>query len=228
MNMHVSIIVLCIVAFCSVSQSQTQTDATSMDLKVDPKGQPAVLNVEESSALDELNPFSRDIESQLLELDYQYKKATDKHAWPQGFDPLSRVERSGGCFRGSCKVYAHVRKSDQKLYLFVDGNPTAEWSVSTGALGFETPNFDRHPNGRIYDAYMSSTFPGGDYQGLGNMPYAVFIEGGFAVHGTAKSNWKYLGRRASHGCVRLHPDNALTFNRLVRQYGVANVWIQVD
>jgi lipoprotein-anchoring transpeptidase ErfK/SrfK len=60
------------------------------------------------------------------------------------------------------------------------------------------------------------------------MPYAVFIEGGFAIHGTMRSNWKYLGQRASHGCVRLHPDNAFIVNRLVRQYGVENTWIQVD
>ena len=98
-----------------------------------------------------------------------------------------------------------------------------------------TPNFDKHPDGRIYNAYTSTKFPGGNYivtvngkkVGLGNMPYAVFIRGGFAIHGTGTGNWPKLGRVASHGCIRIHPDNARLFNALVRQYGVSNTWITV-
>lgn len=178
------------------------------------------------NAMDELDPFSPDVEKQLEAFDREYQRSTNKSSWLDGINPALR-SATGGCFRSACKVFAYVRRSDQKLYLFVDGNPVSDWPVSTGAVGRETPDFDRHPNGRIYDQYMSKTFPGGNYQGLGNMPYAVFIEGGFAIHGTATSNWKRLGTKASHGCVRLHPDNALIFNRLVRQHGVENVWIQV-
>lgn len=32
---------------------------------------------------------------------------------------------------------------------------------------------------------------------------------GIAVHGTPKSNYKFLGQQASHGCVRVHQDVAL-------------------
>lgn len=180
----------------------------------------------DTNVLDELNPFAPDIEQKLERLDNLYRKETEKEPWLEGINPLLRGS-SGGCYRSACALYAYVRRSDQKLYLYENGNPHSEWLVSTGAPGHETPDFDRHPNGRIYDAYSSSTYPGGNYQGLGNMPYAVFIEGGFAIHGTTKGNFKFLGRRASHGCVRLHPDNAQIFNRLVRQYGVSNVWIQV-
>ena len=104
----------------------------------------------------------------------------------------------------------------------------AVWPVSTGINGRNTPNFETHPNGRIYDRYTSKKFPGGDFNGLGNMPYAVFISGGFAIHGTGKGNWPKLGSRASHGCIRLHPDNALIFNRLVRKNGISEVWITVQ
>lgn len=186
-------------------------------------------NYQESNVLDELDPFSSNIDQQLEKLDREYRAQTNRRPW------MERLRRTAptnqvfsGCYRGSCKVYAHVRRSDQRLYLTVEGNSYAEWPVSTGAAGHETPNFDRHPNGRIYDQYTSTTFPGGNYKGLGNMPYAVFIEGGFAVHGTSAGNWKYLGRPASHGCIRVHPDNGLIFNQLVRQYGAQNVWIQVD
>ena len=96
-----------------------------------------------------------------------------------------------------------------------------------GGTTVKTPNFDRHPDGRFYDYYDSTKYPGGDYKGLGNMPYAVFIEGGFALHGTPQGNWPWLGRPASHGCVRQHPDDAFRLNRLVRATGVANVWITV-
>ena len=41
------------------------------------------------------------------------------------------------------------------------------------------------------------------------MPFAVFIKDGFAVLGTADVNWTKLGKKASHGCIRLHPESAL-------------------
>lgn len=180
---------------------------------------------EEPNVMDELNPFAPDIEAQLEELDRKYQQETDKSPW---LDTTPLARRGNTCYRSSCKVYIRVRKADQRLYLYVDGNPAGEYIVSTGAPGRETPNLDRHPNGRIYDKYSSRTYPGGDYKGLGNMPYAVFIEGGFAIHGTTKGNFKYLGRKASHGCVRMHPDDAFIINRLVREHGIYNTWIQID
>ncbi|MBB4343155.1 lipoprotein-anchoring transpeptidase ErfK/SrfK [Rhizobium leguminosarum] len=44
--------------------------------------------------------------------------------------------------------------------------------------------------------------------------------GGYAVHATF--DLKRLGRPASHGCVRLHPDNAAQFFSLAPQAGLAN------
>jgi len=60
------------------------------------------------------------------------------------------------------------------------------------------------------------------------MPYAVFISGGYAIHGTTRGNWSRLGKPASHGCIRLHPDNGQIFNVLVRRNGISNVWITVN
>ncbi len=177
----------------------------------------------ENDALDELDPFSPNVQQTLEQMDQNYEDATglESHL-PQGISFFS------SCYRESCGVYARVEKAEQRLYLYVNGSLYATYATSTGVPGRDTPNFDTHPDGRIYDFHTSSKFPGGDYNGLGNMPYAVFISGGFAIHGTGRGNWPKLGRVASHGCIRIHPDNAYVFNQLVRQYGVANTWITVE
>jgi hypothetical protein len=183
----------------------------------------AVAAAEEDSALDELDPFADDVGLKLAQMDQDYESSTGEAAHvfvPHFFDT--------GCRQLTCAVYARVERSEQQLYLYVNGILQGKFATSTGIAGRDTPNFDKHPDGRIYDHHTSSKFPGGDYNGLGNMPYAVFISGGFAIHGTGKGNWKKLGHVASHGCIRIHPDNALIFNRLVRQYGVVNTWITVE
>ena len=192
----------------------------------------------DSNVLDEIDPFDPNIEEKLQQLDEIYEQQTglpshvdevvpnlDDMVFFKG--PVS-AQVVPSCYRDNCQVWAQVVKSTQTLYLYVNGTLQYTWKVSTGIVGRETPNFDTHPDGRIYDRYDSKTFPGGDYNGMGNMPYAVFISGGFAIHGTGQSNWKKLGTRASHGCVRIYPDNAYYFNRLVRQVGVRNVWITVQ
>lgn len=182
-------------------------------------------------AEDELDPFDPAVEQLLNEFDQVYEQEMGQPAHiNKGLDfggfSLFRTQ-APTCKRQECEVWAQVVRSTQTMYLYVKGQHVASWKVSTGTSGRGTPNFDMNPNGRIYDRYTSSKFPGGNYKGLGNMPYAVFITGGFAIHGTPESNWKMLGKRASHGCIRIHPDNAYRFNRLVREAGVKNVWITV-
>ena len=63
--------------------------------------------------------------------------------------------------------------------------------------------------------------------GMGNMPYVVFIRGGYAIHGTTPGNFAKLGTPASHGCIRLHPVNARIFYELVKLTGLADTWITV-
>lgn len=191
-------------------------------LDLDPVTDASLLN--EPTVLDELDPWADDIEEQLQNLDKYYEETTGQSPWLQDERLYTPAD---GCYRDSCSVWAYVNKAEQRLYLYQEGKHVATWLVSTGT-GNRTPDFDRHPDGRIYDAYSSGKYPGGDYAGLGNMPYAVFIQGGFAIHGTPKSNWSKLGTKASHGCIRVHPDYGKAFNRLVRAYGVADTWITVD
>lgn len=197
---------LLFISFSTMALAQTSSDFSS------------------TADIEELNPYDPNIEETLKEMDQSYQQET-------GLSPfleLPLMPPGGGCYRFSCKIYAQVVKSQQKMYLYVDGELQNSWPVSTGTFWNPTPNFDTHPDGRIYDAYTSKKHPGGNYNGLGNMPYAVFIHGGFAIHGTTRGNWPKLGSKASHGCIRVHPDNGFIFNRLVREVGVAQVWVTVQ
>jgi lipoprotein-anchoring transpeptidase ErfK/SrfK len=129
--------------------------------------------------------------------------------------------------REACKIWADVSKADQRLYLYVEGQCVDTFKVSTGTKGHETPNIDRRPSGPALRKYTSKKYPGGNYNGLGNMPYVVFVQGGYGIHGTTLGNIPKLGKKASHGCVRVHPDNAKIFNELVKAAGIENVWVTI-
>ena len=102
------------------------------------------------------------------------------------------------------------------------------FKVSTGKGKYETPELNVRPSGPLFTKYTSKKFPGGNYQGLGNMPYVVFVRGGYAIHGTTPGNFSKLGTKASHGCIRLHPDNAKIFFELVKRIGLDNTWVTVS
>lgn len=131
------------------------------------------------------------------------------------------------CQEKECLLFADVVKSKQQLYLYVEGVLKDSFKVSTGMKDYETDNFSVRPSGPLFVKYTSRKFPGGNYKGLGNMPYAVFLLGGYAIHGTTPGNFPKLGTVASHGCIRLHPDNAKIFYELVKLIGLKNTWVTV-
>lgn len=116
-------------------------------------------------------------------------------------------------------VEARIGIAEQRMRVYVDGAEAYSWPVSTGRRGFETPHGRFQPE-RMHRRYFSRKYDGAP------MPYAVFFNGGIAVHGT--SELRRLGRPASHGCVRLHPDNAKAFFSLVGQHGMANARVTVS
>jgi hypothetical protein len=178
---------------------------------------------------DELDPFAPDVEQTLKAFDAVYEKTTGQSAHLDDIVDLATGADNlfvQSCYRQTCPLWIHVDKSSQTLTMYINGNQAGRWLVSSGIPGRDTPDFDTHPDGRIYHAYTSKKYPEGDYHGLGNMPYAIFIQGGFALHGTPFMG--KLGRKASHGCIRMHPDNAARLNGLVRSYGVRSTWITVD
>jgi lipoprotein-anchoring transpeptidase ErfK/SrfK len=57
------------------------------------------------------------------------------------------------------------------------------------------------------------------------MPYAIFYNGNYAVHGTNQVS--RLGRPASAGCVRLDTGNAAKLYALAQRVGLKNMKIIV-
>jgi hypothetical protein len=175
----------------------------------------------------EFNPFAANVEQTLQSFDAAYEATTGLSAHPTAWMDMITSASGPGCRRESCAIFVDVDKSSQTLRLYVNGRFTDQYPTSTGRASLPTPNFDKHFDGRIFQGYSSSKFPGGDYNGLGNMPYAMFISGGVAIHGVPQGEWSMLGRPASHGCIRIHPDHARVLNGMLRSVGVANSWVYV-
>jgi hypothetical protein len=108
------------------------------------------------------------------------------------------------------EVVVNISKSDQRLAVMVDGAETYRWPVSTGRRGFETPAGTFHPI-RLERHWYSRQYD------KSPMPWSVFFFRGYAMHGTVETY--NLGNAASHGCVRLRPDNAQVLYSLVRRRG---------
>ena len=107
-----------------------------------------------------------------------------------------------------------ISKISQKMTVRVDGDIEYVWPVSTGAAGYETPSGNYKPF-RLEAEHFSKEWDDAP------MPHSIFFtDRGHAIHGSY--HVKSLGRRASHGCVRLHPDNAAKLFALVQSAGLGN------
>lgn len=115
-------------------------------------------------------------------------------------------------------VVAEIKLSQQTMVVSVDGVVHHVWRVSTGRSGWRTPTGTFRPQS-MQVRHFSTLFNGAP------MPYSIFFHGHFAVHGT--NEIRNLGRRASHGCVRLHPVNARTLFELIKGTGPRNARIVV-
>lgn len=117
----------------------------------------------------------------------------------------------------NAEVFITVDKSQQRMYV---ETPTDyyEWDVSTGRKGFRTPTGDFQPY------YLNRMHYSRKYDNA-PMPHSIFFHGGFAIHGTDAVD--KLGRPASHGCIRLHPQNARWLFQIVKDYGEDNTYITI-
>jgi lipoprotein-anchoring transpeptidase ErfK/SrfK len=113
-------------------------------------------------------------------------------------------------------LVARVDVGSQTMTVSEDGRIIHSWKVSTARRGYVTPRGTYRPQ-RLYRMWRSRKYDNAP------MPYSVFYNGGYAVHGTG--HVKSLGRPASHGCVRLATSNAKRFYDLVQQHGRNNVRI---
>lgn len=118
----------------------------------------------------------------------------------------------------AASVSVRIDLSDQRMSVRVGGRPAYYWAVSTARPGYRTPTGTFRPI-RLERTWYSTKY---DYA---PMPFSIFFYGGYAIHGT--TDLRNLGRPVSHGCVRLHPDNARRLFNLVRKYGAKNTRITI-
>jgi len=111
--------------------------------------------------------------------------------------------------RADAAVVVTVNKSTQRLTVEIDGVPRYQWPVSTARWGYRTPNGVYRPE-RLERKWYSRKY---DWS---PMPYSIFFNGGYAIHGSYEIS--RLGRPASHGCIRLHPNNAAILFALVQDH----------
>ena len=104
-------------------------------------------------------------------------------------------------------IVVTVDKTAQRLSVDVDGARRYDWPVSTARWGYRTPNGSYRPE-RLERKWFSRKY---DWS---PMPWSIFFNEGYAIHGSYEIS--RLGRPASHGCIRLHPNNAKILFELVK------------
>lgn len=114
-------------------------------------------------------------------------------------------------------VIARVDKAAQRMQVYVNGALAYSWPVSTARHGFVTPT-GSYRVGRMATMWRSRKYHNSP------MPHSMFFRGGYAIHGTYAVG--HLGRAASHGCIRLAPQNAAALFQLTRTYGGTQVVIR--
>jgi len=98
----------------------------------------------------------------------------------------------------------------QRLTVVERGKVKYVWPISSGRPGYATKT------GTFRPKWASRMHYSRQYD-MAPMPYAVFFNRGAAFHATRAT--RYLGRPASHGCIRLAPRNAARLYRLVYKHG---------
>mgnify|MGYP000336126341 CR=1 FL=1 len=116
------------------------------------------------------------------------------------------------------RLVAHVDISSQTMTVKKDGRTLHRWRVSTARSGYRTPTGKWSPT-RMHKMWYSRKYD------MSPMPYSIFFYGGYAIHGT--NAVKYLGRPASHGCIRLDTANARRLFQLTKQVGPRNMRVVI-
>jgi hypothetical protein len=120
----------------------------------------------------------------------------------------------------AAEILVTIDKSKQQMTVFVDGEQKYEWLVSTGRPGYSTPSgsYTATSMNEIWYSKQWDNAP---------MPHSIFfMKDGHAMHGTASI--KNLGRPASHGCVRIAPENATILYQLVKDNGLENTKVEIS
>lgn len=97
--------------------------------------------------------------------------------------------------------WIQIKLKEQKLIAWVGKKPVYAIAVSTGKKSTPTPvgMF------KIQSKFASTRMQGRDYD-VPNVPYAMFYQGNYGIHG---AYWhRRFGTPISHGCVNVAPNHA--------------------
>ncbi len=113
--------------------------------------------------------------------------------------------------QAQARVFIKIDLSSQTMHVQSEEGSFA-WPISTARSGYRTPRGSYRPYLLLRMHYSRKYH-------MSPMPYSIFFAGGYAIHGTYETRW--LGRPASHGCVRLAPGNAALLFHMVQREGAA-------
>ncbi len=119
----------------------------------------------------------------------------------------------------AASLVAKVSLATQTMTVSHNGKVLYRWPVSTARKSKITPT------GQWSAKWLSKNHKSSRYENA-PMPYAIFYNGHYAVHGTYQVN--RLGRPASAGCVRLHPEHAARLFSLTQRVGLKQTRIVVQ
>ncbi|MCC6008132.1 MAG: L,D-transpeptidase [Rhodobacteraceae bacterium] len=118
----------------------------------------------------------------------------------------------------AAEIVARVSLGAQTMQVFENGQLLHEWPVSTARPGKVTPR-------GVYTAQWLSANHRSSLYDNAPMPWSIFFHGHYAIHGTDQIS--RLGRPASAGCVRLHPENARLLFGMARAAGLENMRVVI-
>jgi len=109
------------------------------------------------------------------------------------------------------RVSIHIDLSTQTMHV-QSSSGNYSWRVSTARSGYVTPR-------GYYSAKSMQRMHYSKKYDMSPMPHSIFFRGGYAIHGSYATG--SLGRPASHGCIRLAPENAALLYKLVSAEGAS-------
>ncbi|WP_238365413.1 L,D-transpeptidase [Mesobacterium pallidum] len=115
-------------------------------------------------------------------------------------------------------LVARVDVSEQVMRVYHRGRLAYQWKVSTARSGKYTPR------GTFTAQFLSRNHRSSLYNNA-PMPFSIFFNGNYAVHGTDQLS--RLGSPASAGCVRLHPQHAAVLFELTQKVGLKNMQVVI-
>ena len=129
----------------------------------------------------------------------------------------AQAEPNPGTKKAGSVVLINIDKTKQEMTVFLNGIEKYDWPVSTGRAGYSTPSgtYTATSMNEIWYSKQWDNSP---------MPHSIFfMKDGHAIHGSYEV--KNLGKPASHGCVRISPENAATLYALVEENGLENTQV---